>query len=468
MTDITPCPLVTYVGDFQGGTPEGTLLATFAALDPMPDADFYTYTATIDWGDGITTEGYVTPASTRMTDSGKYDVVFNVKAVISHSYSGNSYFEPGGVYPVTITTHNSKGYPTDVITTAAQVNSHQPVVVSATPIPTAPAAGQATTLNVSFGDGPDWTYERAVHVYWGDGSEEYVYLPNAQRTAAVQHTYATAGDFIVRTIVERQDRLGHSGESSPTDYDTVTVTAAPQVGISGLPATSPEGSAVTLGATGSIYTGSETLAWSVTKDGVAYGTAGTGTGYTFAPDDNASYAVSLLVTSADGTSRLATGTVTVTDVAPTLTLSGANAIAEGALYTLNLATSDPGADAISSWNINWGDGSAIQTVAGTTTVLTHTYANGPASCTISATATDEDGIHTAGNTVAVTINNVAPTVTINGLPGAPRYESTVIDLTSAVTDPGMGGYSDLCLERDQKRRCLRRHRHGHELLVHPQ
>ena len=46
--------------------------------------------------------------------------------------------------------------------------------------------------------------------------------------------------------------------------------------------------------------------------------------------------------------------------------------------------------------------------------MTHTYADGRHNYTISATATDEDGTYAAGNTVAVTVNNVAPTLAISG------------------------------------------------------
>ncbi len=42
------------------------------------------------------------------------------------------------------------------------------------------------------------------------------------------------------------------------------------------------------------------------------------------------------------------------------------------------------------------------------------YADGTANYTISATATDEDGTYAAGNTVGVTVNNVAPTLAISG------------------------------------------------------
>ena len=100
--------------------------------------------------------------------------------------------------------------------------------------------------------------------------------------------------------------------------------------------------------------------------------------------------------------------MTVHNVAPTLTISGAADVNEGALYTLNLSSTDPGTDTITSWTINWGDG--IEVVTGNPSSVTHTYADGANSYTISATATDEDGTFAAGNTVAVTVNNVAPTL----------------------------------------------------------
>ena len=100
------------------------------------------------------------------------------------------------------------------------------------------------------------------------------------------------------------------------------------------------------------------------------------------------------------------------NVAPALAISGASSVNEGSSYTLNLSALDPGADTISGWTINWGDGSEI--ITGNPSSVTHTYADGAAGYTINATATDEDGTFAAGNTVAVTVNNVAPTLAISG------------------------------------------------------
>src|SRR5439155_26916896 len=98
---------------------------------------------------------------------------------------------------------------------------------------------------------------------------------------------------------------------------------------------------------------------------------------------------------------------------PTLTLSGASALNEGDTYTLNLAASDPGQDTITGWTIRWGDGN-LQSVAGNPASVTHVYTDGPNTFTITATATDEDGTHPAGNSLAVTVNNLAPTLALSG------------------------------------------------------
>src|SRR5262249_11736873 len=124
--------------------------------------------------------------------------------------------------------------------------------------------------------------------------------------------------------------------------------------------------------------------------------------------DNGVYTVTLTVNDGHGGSTSDSLVVTVLNVAPTLTLSGAGVVNEGSTYTLNLAASDPGQDTVANWTITWGDGS-VETVAGNPGSVSHTYADGPRTYTISATAGDEDGTYNAGNSLNVTVNNVAPT-----------------------------------------------------------
>ncbi|MDH3770798.1 MAG: NHL repeat-containing protein, partial [Nitrospirota bacterium] len=82
--------------------------------------------------------------------------------------------------------------------------------------------------------------------------------------------------------------------------------------------------------------------------------------------------------------------LTVNNVAPTLTATGAATATSGSSYTLNLSASDPGDDTIGGWTINWGDGT-IDTVAGNPPSVTHTYTNLGFTNNILASATDEDG-----------------------------------------------------------------------------
>ena len=99
-----------------------------------------------------------------------------------------------------------------------------------------------------------------------------------------------------------------------------------------------------------------------------------------------------------------TFTINVSNVAPTLTISGNPTAEAGIPYTLNLASSDPGVNTISQWEINWGDGSN-EIITGDPSSVMHTYATG--NFTITASATDEDGTY-AANSVNVTTTNSAP------------------------------------------------------------
>jgi uncharacterized delta-60 repeat protein len=138
-------------------------------------------------------------------------------------------------------------------------------------------------------------------------------------------------------------------------------------------------------------------------------------------------------------------------VAPSI--SGAADVDEGDTYTLNLSSDDP---TTSQWTINWGDG--VEVVSGNPASVTHTYADGDANYTISATATTSTGNVAAGNTVDVMVHNVAPTLSISG--AADVDEAAVYTLNLSSFDPGP--------EPDQRhahlcgwRRELHDQRHGH-------
>jgi hypothetical protein len=67
-----------------------------------------------------------------------------------------------------------------------------------------------------------------------------------------------------------------------------------------------------------------------------------------------------------------TFTVTVNNVAPILEISGEEKAYTGVPYELSLSSSDPGDDTITSWTVDWGDGT-VSPVAGNPESTTHTY-----------------------------------------------------------------------------------------------
>ena len=139
-----------------------------------------------------------------------------------------------------------------------------------------------------------------------------------------------------------------------------------------------------------------------------------------------------MTTSTSGTDTIA---ITVTNVAPTIAVSGAATTNEGAVYSLTLgAVTDPGVDTVTSYIVHWGDGTDTYATNG---VKTHTYPDGPNSYTIVVDLVDEDGTFANAGSKAVSVLNVAPTVAFTGGPTAvTEHASTQQTFTYSITDPG--------------------------------
>jgi hypothetical protein len=123
----------------------------------------------------------------------------------------------------------------------------------------------------------------------------------------------------------------------------------------------------------------------------------------WSPADGPSTATISVRVTDDGTPTLSTTVtfdVNVSNVAPTLQISGQAATVPGETYTLNLSSSDPGVDTISQWRIDWGD--SIEIVSGSATIIQHTY-TAAGNYWISAEATDEDGTYSS-NGLTVSAN----------------------------------------------------------------
>jgi uncharacterized delta-60 repeat protein len=220
-----------------------------------------------------------------------------------------------------------------------------------------------------------------------------------------------------------------------TDLRTITVTnVAPTVAVSGAPESSPEGTEISLTSTVSDpgLADTFTYSWSVTRNDNAYASS-TAADFSFTPDDNGTYIVSLSVTDDDGDVGSDIRTIAIDNVAPTAAIISAPASAdEGSAINLSSAVGDPGsADTHTyAWSVT-KDGSAYAAGAEANFSFTATD-NGE--YVVILTVTDDDG--GAGSTSkTILINNVAPTATINAAP-ASASEGSTINLSSAVSDPG--------------------------------
>jgi len=153
-------------------------------------------------------------------------------------------------------------------------------------------------------------------------------------------------------------------------------------------------------------------------------------------DGPSSKTVVLRVTDNQGATATSSTVVNITNVAPTIALSGTD-VSEGTPYELTLGPiTDPGVDTVNSYKITWGDGNS-DTFSGTPSgVKTHTYADGPNSYTIEVDLTDEDGIFLSAGTKDVQIANVAPIIELIGTDKVDEGSPYSLTL-GPITDPGV-------------------------------
>ncbi len=155
-------------------------------------------------------------------------------------------------------------------------------------------------------------------------------------------------------------------------------------------------------------------------------------------DGPASRTVALRVRDTDGVeSDIVTATVTVNNVAPTIALTGATNVDEGSEYTLTLgAVTEPGDDTVTEYVVDWGDGNIDTSLSAGD--VTHTYADGTSTPTISVDLVDEDGTHPAAGTLSVTVNNVAPTIDSMTVSPASILEGQSVTVSGTFSDPALG------------------------------
>src|SRR3989475_639253 len=152
--------------------------------------------------------------------------------------------------------------------------------------------------------------------------------------------------------------------------------------------------------------------------------------------DDGLYTLTVQIGDGDGGSASDALRVTVTDVAPTIALTGPASVTEGAQYTLVLGpVTDPGADTVTEYRVAWGDGSPEEIVSRPNPV-THVYLN-DGNRAIAVTLVDEDGAHANAGSKIVSVQNVAPVLT-GIIPSAVDVlENGSVTIDGTFSDPGL-------------------------------
>ncbi len=195
------------------------------------------------------------------------------------------------------------------------------------------------------------------------------------------------------------------------------------------PYSGPEGSPIEFSAAGSKDpNGLVMYAWDWNNDGIFNdSTASLTIRHTF--NDNYAGKVTLRARNAKGQMKTDEATVTISNVAPIVTLGNDFSAKEGELIDFQATVIDPGTEDILTYLWDFGDGAQSDQKT-----PKHQYADN-GTFTVKLTVRDDDGGETADQQV-VTVTNVAPTADAGGPYKGKPNESVSVQATA--TDPGTG------------------------------
>ena len=254
-----------------------------------------------------------------------------------------------------------------------------------------PEGSQYTLFLSTYDPGTDTIASYSID--WGDGSSETILAADFPANGQFQHLYPDGSDTVDITV-SVTDEDGTYQNSRTINISNI----APDIALSG-DATVDEGANYTLTLGSITDPGIDTVDTYIIRwgDGTSESIAAVdlpanGEVTHVYTDGPGSPIIVVDLVDEDGT-HLNAGSLnlTVNNVAPTLDISGADVVDEGSTYTLTLSDIvDPGDD-IHTITVDWGDGTAAETIAVGTTSVDHIFADGTSTPTISVTVADDDG-----------------------------------------------------------------------------
>jgi hypothetical protein len=419
------------VADKDGGVTQGSTSLTVKDVAPSGTTLKLDKT-TIDAGGSVTLNGSFTDPGTLDThtvtidwgDGSKPDAVDLAAGVLAFSKAHE--FQKAGTDSITVTVAPNDGGGTDQASTQVTVKHGPPTNLKVDLDNKTLDEGGSVHLSGSFTDPGGAQDTHVATISWGDGSSDTVSLDAGVLTFAKAHKYLEAGTDHVSVTVA--DTTGGSAVNSTNvvtvkdvtpsgttlKLDKTTVNAGGSVTLSGsfIDPASSDTHTVTINWGDGSKPDTVSLAAGVLSFRKAHKFLGAGTD-----------SITVTVTdSKDGGSDHAGTQVTVKHVPPadtTLKLDK-KSINEGGKVNLTGSFVAPGTAEAHTVTINWGDGSAPDTVKLAAGVLTfhkaHQYLDsrpGNAPYTITATVADNEGGRSQG-TIPVTVKAVAPAASITG------------------------------------------------------
>jgi PKD repeat protein len=197
----------------------------------------------------------------------------------------------------------------------------------------------------------------------------------------------------------------------------------------GGPYSGAEGSPIVFDGSGSSSSSSITnYEWDCTNDGSYDVSSSSPTGSSCTYPDDGSYTTKLRLTDSNANTDTDTAAVTVSNVAPSVSLSGPTTGDEGQSLSFTGSFTDPGSADTHSVAWDFGDSA---TATGSLS-QSHTFVD-DGTYTVTVTVTDDDG---GADSASLTVNvgNVAPTITSVSAPDG--AEGVAIAMSAAATDPG--------------------------------
>lgn len=230
-------------------------------------------------------------------------------------------------------------------------------------------AGSATTIN----QGQSFTLHLAATdpnpitqwtVTWGDGTSSVTAGNNTNLT----HVYNTVGTWSIQVQATDSTRT-YPSVGGTLAGPTVTVNEVPPViTVNGAPSVLEYAPyTLTLSSTGLDGVTGWLIQWGDTTTTTLGLNQNQATHVYNSPNASTQIQVTGYTAGNPTTGYTVTKTIAVNAVVPAPTISGSpSGVFEGSAYTITLDSGDPGPVPVSSWQINWGDGSGVQTVQAAT------------------------------------------------------------------------------------------------------